>query len=112
MSTGEGTGEGTAPAGTAPATLDRVTAAWRRSGAGGRVALVALGATGAALAGACLFGLWHVVVGGFLRGNIRAAEFGVGLAATVDPCDQPKMSSFACWPACRLTTCMFWPTAG
>jgi hypothetical protein len=34
-----------------------------------------------ALVGACLFGLWHVVVGGLVNGNSRAATFGVGLAA-------------------------------
>jgi hypothetical protein len=31
-------------------------------------------------AGAMLFGLWHVVVGGLLNGNPRAAAFGVTLA--------------------------------
>lgn len=40
------------------------------------VALVVL-----ALLGAGLFGLWHIVVGGFVNGNPRAATFGVGLAA-------------------------------
>ncbi len=33
------------------------------------------------LAGATAFGLWHVVVGGLLNGNARAAGFGVVLAA-------------------------------
>ena len=33
------------------------------------------------LAGACAFGLWHVVVGGVVNGNGRAAEFGAALAA-------------------------------
>jgi hypothetical protein len=32
------------------------------------------------LAGATAFGLWHVVVGGLLNGNPRAAGFGVVLA--------------------------------
>ena len=32
-------------------------------------------------AGATAFGLWHVVVGGLLNGNPRAAGFGVVLAA-------------------------------
>lgn len=32
------------------------------------------------LAGAVLFGLWHVVVGGILNGNGRAALFGIVLA--------------------------------
>ena len=31
--------------------------------------------------GALLFGLWHVVVGGFVNANPRAAEFGLTLAA-------------------------------
>jgi hypothetical protein len=34
-----------------------------------------------ALVGAGLFGLWHVVVGGLVNGNPRAATFGVELAA-------------------------------
>lgn len=32
-----------------------------------------------ALVGALLFGLWHVVVGGIVHGNPRAATFGVAL---------------------------------
>jgi hypothetical protein len=32
------------------------------------------------LAGATVFGLWHVVVGGLVNGNARAAAFGVVLA--------------------------------
>ena len=35
----------------------------------------------ALLAGATAFGLWHVVVGGLVNGNPRAAGFGVVLAA-------------------------------
>ena len=35
----------------------------------------------AILAGATAFGLWHVVVGGLVNGNPRAAGFGVVLAA-------------------------------
>ena len=34
-----------------------------------------------ALTGACLFGLWHVVVGGLVNGNPRAATFGAVLAS-------------------------------
>jgi hypothetical protein len=34
----------------------------------------------AILAGATAFGLWHVVVGGLVNGNPRAAGFGVVLA--------------------------------
>jgi hypothetical protein len=32
------------------------------------------------LAGATAFGLWHVVVGGLINGNPRAAAFGTALA--------------------------------
>ncbi len=34
----------------------------------------------AVLAGATVFGLWHVVVGGFVNGNGAAAVFGLALA--------------------------------
>ena len=33
------------------------------------------------LAGLTAFGLWHVIVGGLLHGNARAATFGAVLAA-------------------------------
>ncbi len=33
------------------------------------------------LAGALAFGAWHVVVGGLIHGNPRAAAFGVALSA-------------------------------
>jgi hypothetical protein len=39
-----------------------------------RIALMAL------LAGTAAFGLWHLVVGGVVNGNPRAAAFGVVLA--------------------------------
>lgn len=32
------------------------------------------------LAGAMAFGLWHIVVGGLINGNPRAAAFGTALA--------------------------------
>ena len=32
------------------------------------------------LVGAALFGIWHVIVGGMLHGNLRAAVFGFVLA--------------------------------
>ena len=32
-------------------------------------------------AGAFAFGLWHVIVGGIVNGNRRAASFGITLAA-------------------------------
>jgi hypothetical protein len=35
---------------------------------------------GAVLLGAALFGLWHLVVGGFINGNPRAGTFGLVLA--------------------------------
>ena len=41
----------------------------------------ARGALAAALLGAFLFGLWHVVVGGFLKGNWNAGGFGIALAS-------------------------------
>ena len=45
------------------------------------IARAALALVVLALVGAGLFGLWHVVVGGLVNGNPRAAAFGVGLAA-------------------------------
>ncbi len=42
--------------------------------------LVGLIVLGLVLAAATAFGLWHVVVGGLLHGNARAASFGVILA--------------------------------
>lgn len=45
-----------------------------------RLMLAGLGIAALALAGASAFGLWHVVYGGLVRGNARAAEFGVLLA--------------------------------
>lgn len=38
------------------------------------------GAVGIVLLGATLFGLWHLVVGGFINGNPRAGTFGLVLA--------------------------------
>ena len=55
--------------------------AWGRGDGRTRLVLALGGALGALLAGAFLFGAWHVVVGGFVKGNPRAAAFGVGLAA-------------------------------
>jgi hypothetical protein len=45
------------------------------------LARAGLVAAGVALAGAFLFGAWHVAVGGGLHGNARAAEFGLAMAA-------------------------------
>jgi hypothetical protein len=44
---------------------------------GGRV-VIAIATV--ALVGAALFGLWHLVVGGFINGNPRAGTFGLVLA--------------------------------
>ncbi len=55
--------------------------AWDRGGGRIRLALAVGGVLGAFLVGAFLFGAWHIVVGGFVKGNPRAAAFGVGLSA-------------------------------
>jgi hypothetical protein len=54
-------------------------AAWRRGGSGTRAALVLAGTAAAVLLGAFLFGAWHVIVGGLVRGNWSAAAFGFAL---------------------------------
>ena len=59
----------------------RVTGAWSTGGPRRRPAILAGGAVTAALAGAFLFGAWHVLVGGFVMGNWRAGAFGLVLAA-------------------------------
>ena len=59
----------------------RMTTAWARGGAGTHVALTLAVALAIALLGAFLFGLWHVVVGGFLKGNWNAGGFGIALAS-------------------------------
>jgi len=59
----------------------RMTRAWARGGAGTRIALALAVALAAALLGAFAFGLWHVVVGGFLKGNWNAGGFGIALAS-------------------------------
>jgi hypothetical protein len=58
----------------------RVTLSWARGGPGTRVALAMAGVIAAGLLGAFLFGLWHVVVGGFVMGNWNAGGFGFALA--------------------------------
>jgi hypothetical protein len=55
--------------------------AWGRGDGRTRLALALGVALGTFLAGAFLFGAWHIVVGGLVKGNPRAAAFGVGLAA-------------------------------
>jgi hypothetical protein len=59
----------------------RITTAWARGGAGSRIALALAVALAVALLGAFLFGLWHVLVGGFVKGNWNAGGFGIALAS-------------------------------
>jgi hypothetical protein len=59
----------------------RVGAAWAPGGTGTRITLVIGGMAAAALLGAFVFGLWHVVVGGFVKGNWNAGGFGIALAS-------------------------------
>ena len=58
-----------------------MAAAWARGGIASRAVVVLGGALAAALLGAFLFGLWHVVVGGFVKGNWTAGGFGIALAS-------------------------------
>jgi len=55
--------------------------AWSAGGRDRRAAILVGGITTAALAGAFLFGAWHVLFGGFVKGNWRAGAFGLALAA-------------------------------
>jgi hypothetical protein len=59
---------------------DRAVAAWTAGGPGRRAAILVGGTFAAALAGAFLFGAWHVLFGGFMKGNWRAGAFGLALA--------------------------------
>lgn len=59
----------------------RVVGAWARSGPAMRAVLVAAVMVTAALLGAFPFGLWHMVIGGFLKGNRNAGGFGFALAS-------------------------------
>ncbi len=58
----------------------RIGEGWARGGSRLRVALALAGVLAAALLGALLFGLWHVLFGGFVKGNWRAGGFGIALA--------------------------------
>jgi hypothetical protein len=58
-----------------------VREAWRRAGTPGRVGLALASIAALVLLGAFLFGLWHVLWGGFVRGNWRAGGFGIALAS-------------------------------
>ena len=42
--------------------------------------ILAIGVVAAALVGATLFGLWHVVVGGLIHRNAAAGGFGAALS--------------------------------
>ncbi|MDR3544666.1 MAG: hypothetical protein P4L30_02720 [Candidatus Limnocylindrales bacterium] len=59
----------------------RVADAWARGSLSRRAAIVAGGTVTLALAGAFLFGAWHVLFGWLVKGNPRAGAFGVALAA-------------------------------
>jgi hypothetical protein len=66
---------------TVTAMRTRIRIAWVCGGRRQRV-LVGVGAIVASvLTGAFLFGAWHVLFGGFVKGNWRAGGFGVVLAA-------------------------------
>jgi hypothetical protein len=58
-----------------------VREAWRRAGVPARVGLAIASVVALCLLGAFLFGLWHVLVGGLLKGNWRAGGFGIALAS-------------------------------
>ncbi len=58
----------------------RITAAWTAAGPAGRAGLASGIVAGALLAGAFLFGAWHVVFGWAVKGNPRAGLFGLVLA--------------------------------
>jgi hypothetical protein len=57
-----------------------IAGTWAHGGTRTRVALALAGVVAAALLGAFLFGAWHVLFGGFVRGNWRAGGFGMALA--------------------------------
>jgi hypothetical protein len=58
----------------------RLWTTWGRTHGTARIALVVGLVVGAALLGGLLFGAWHVLYGGFVKGNWRAGGFGVALA--------------------------------
>ncbi len=60
---------------------ERLAVAWTSGGQGRRAGIVVGGTVAAVLAGAFLFGAWHVLFGGFVKGNWRAGAFGLALAA-------------------------------
>lgn len=58
-----------------------IAGTWVRRGTRTRVALALAGVVAVALLGAFFFALWHVLFGGFVRGNWGAGRFGIALAA-------------------------------
>jgi hypothetical protein len=60
--------------------IDRLRSGWGLTRGAARVALVVGLVVGAVLFGGLLFGAWHVLVGGFVKGNWRAGGFGIALA--------------------------------
>jgi uncharacterized membrane protein YedE/YeeE len=62
--------------------IDRLRATWSRTHGATRIALAVGILVGAVLLGGLLFGVWHVLFGGFVKGNWRAGGFGVVLACT------------------------------
>jgi hypothetical protein len=59
----------------------RVATAWAQGGTPTRIVVGIAIVIAAGLLGAFLFGLWHIVVGGFIKGNWNAAGFGFALSS-------------------------------
>ncbi len=59
----------------------RIALAWSSGSRRQRAGLLVSGTLAAGLVGAFLFGAWHVLFGGFVKGNWRAGAFGLALAA-------------------------------
>jgi hypothetical protein len=59
----------------------RIAVAWSSGNRRQRAGVLVGGAFAAVLVGALLFGAWHVLFGGFVKGNPRAGAFGLALAA-------------------------------
>jgi hypothetical protein len=59
----------------------RIRTAWGVARPRGRVAIAVATLVAGALIGTFLFGMWHVAVGGILKGNWNAGGFGLALAS-------------------------------
>ena len=59
----------------------RIRAAWGTARPRGRIAIAGATLVAVALIGAFIFGMWHVAVGGILKGNWTAGGFGLALAS-------------------------------